>query len=209
MEGGARGGLPGSRVRQNSAALVEQIADIPARRGLQGSPRPNRAAYSGAHSLAEDRLPRQNPTADVGQIADIPARRGLSDFIPGQGSSASSSSLHDEGIRGGFRTFPRTKKVRRSPASLSADQLGEVSSCTPAAYDESMALVEDESEPAVARFGGGLRPWRVCTRFLDFQLGRPVRGCAYGDRCTFAHSWAELHPEASAHEHGLASYFPE
>ena len=93
--GSARGGLPGSRVRQNSAALVEQIADIPARRGLQGSPRPNRAAYSGAHSPAEDRLPRQNPTADVGQIADIPARRGLSDFIPGQGSSASSSSLHD------------------------------------------------------------------------------------------------------------------
>ena len=43
----------------------------------------------------------------------------------------------------------------------------------------------------------GLRPWRVCTRFLEFQTGRPVRGCACG----------ELHPEASAHEHELASYF--
>ena len=32
-------------------------------------------------------------------------------------------------------------------------------------------------------------------------------GCACGDKCTFAHSWAELHPEASAHEHELASYF--
>ena len=85
--GGARGGLRGFRfrVRQNSAALVEQIADIPARRGLQGSPRRNRAAYSGAHSRAEDRFRRQNPAADVGQVADIPARRGLSDFLPGPG----------------------------------------------------------------------------------------------------------------------------
>ena len=64
-EGGACGGLQGSRVRQNSAALVEQIADIPARRGLPGSPRPNRAAYGGANSRAEDRFPRQNPAADV------------------------------------------------------------------------------------------------------------------------------------------------
>ena len=33
--GGARGGLQGSRARQNSAAFEEQIVDIPARRGLQ------------------------------------------------------------------------------------------------------------------------------------------------------------------------------
>ena len=46
-------------------------------------------------------------------------------------------------------------------------------------------------------------------RFLEHQMGRPVWGCAYGDRCTFAHSWAELHPEASAHERELASYFPD
>ena len=32
----------------------------------------------------------------------------------------------------------------------------------------------------------------------------PGGGCAYGNRCTFAHSWAELHPEASAHEFQLA-----
>ena len=103
--GGACGG-----VRQNSAALVEQIADIPARRGLPGFPRPNRAAYSGANSCAEDRFPRQYPAADVEQIA---AQRGLSGFLPGQGSSASSSSLHDvadAGIQWVFRTFPRIKK---------------------------------------------------------------------------------------------------
>ena len=53
-------------------------------------------------------------------------------------------------------------------------------------------------------FAGGFRPERVCMRFLELLMGRPVRGCAHGDRCTFEHSWAELHAEASAHE--LASY---
>ena len=79
-----------------------------------------------------------------------------------------------------------------------------------------MVLEEDElgmeSEPeedVETRFADGFRPMRVCTRFLKLHMGRPVRGCAYGDRCTFAHSWAELHPEASTHEHELASYLPE
>ena len=76
------------------------------------------------------------------------------------------------------------------------------------AHDESEAEVVVE-EGAVTRFADGFRPVRVCTRFLERQLGRPVRGCAYGDRCTFAHSWAELHPEASAHERELAPYFPD
>ena len=123
---------------------AEQIVDIPVpggggeRGSLQGSrvrPRPNRAAYSGAHSRAEDRFPRQNPAADVGQIADIPARRGLSDFLPGQGSSASSSGLHDgedDGIQGVFRTFPRHKKSPKAPASLGPRVHGSVSSSTPA-----------------------------------------------------------------------------
>ena len=122
---------------------AEQIVDIPVSGGgggrgsLQGSrvrPRPNRAAYSGAHSRAEDRFPRQNPAADVGQIADIPARRGLSDFLPGQGSSASSSGLHDgadDGIQGVFRTFPWHKKSPKAPASLGRRVPASVSSSTP------------------------------------------------------------------------------
>ena len=91
---------------------------------------------------------------------------------------------------------------------------------TPAAYADSMVLEEDESEAeseaevvveegAAARSAAGFRPLRVCTRFLEHQLGRPVWGCTFGDRCTFAHSWAEPHPEASAHEQQLASYFPD
>ena len=91
---------------------------------------------------------------------------------------------------------------------------------TPAAYAESMAGADDESEAESEGGGGGgggrsdslcswFRPLRVCMRFLELHLGRPVWECAYGDRCTFAHSWAELHPEALAHEQQLASYFPD
>ena len=60
---------------------------------------------------------------------------------------------------------------------------------TPAAYAESMAIEDDESESeseseaeaeaeveegAVTRFAAGFRPLRVCMRFLEHQLGRPV-----------------------------------
>ena len=80
---------------------------------------------------------------------------------------------------------------------------------TPASYAESMAVDDDESEAeseseaeveegAATRFAAGFRPLRVCTRFLEHPMVRPVWGCAYGDRCTFAHSRAELHPEASS-----------
>ena len=44
----------------------------------------------------------------------------------------------------------------------------------------------------------------VCKRFLEGKWGG--RECAC-DECTFPHSWAELHPEASAHEYEMASYF--
>ena len=59
---------------------------------------------------------------------------------------------------------------------------------TPVAYAESMAGADDEfeaeaeaeaevEEDAVTRFAAGFRPMRVCTRFLEHQLGRPVWGC--------------------------------
>ena len=81
---------------------------------------------------------------------------------------------------------------------------------TPAAYARSMVLEDDElgmeseselepEEDVVTRFADGFRSMRVCTRFLELHMGRPVRESAYGDRCTFAHSWAEE----------LASYLPE
>ena len=60
---------------------------------------------------------------------------------------------------------------------------------TPAVYAESMVIDDDESEAeseseaeveegAVTRFAAGFRPLRVCMRFLEHQMGRPVWGCA-------------------------------
>ena len=134
------GGLQGSLPEQDSLRLqraVEQILDTPvpgcggggARGGLQGS----RA--------------RQNSTAaDVEQIVDIPARRGLPDFIPGQSSTASSSSRllddADEGIQGFFRTFSTVVKSAKlgphSGSELSADFTAsyEVSDAVPMWDDE-------------------------------------------------------------------------
>ena len=55
-------------------------------------------------------------TSGVEQIVDVPARRGLPDFLPGQSSTASSSSRlrddADEGFQGGFSHFSRSKKCK-------------------------------------------------------------------------------------------------
>ena len=125
-------------------------------------------------------------------------------------------------LLGFFRTFPphSQKSARLGPRSGS--ELGaDFNPWTPAAYADSVVLKEDEleseseseSEPeedAVTRFAEGFRPLRVRMRFLEIHMGRPVTVvCLWGYRCTFAHSWAELHPEASAHEQELASYLPE
>ena len=171
-----------------------------------------------------ERIVKQN----VDEVTQVIPRERNSERIQGhvyEGGSTSSSAavpLDTAECAGdrGFRTFsPAQKSATERPESSAA--LGaEPSSRPPAAYAESMAFDEDgsvaESEPevgaedgAVTRFAAGFRPWRVCVRFLELQMGRPVRGCVYGDRCTFAHSWAELHPEASAQERELASYFPD
>ena len=163
----------------------------------------------------------QNSTAFYfEQTVDIPVPRsgGLQGSRPGQGSSASSSrsGVADETGQDVFRTFPLWKKSAGLGPHSGSELGADFTPWTPAAYAESMAGADDEfeaeaevEEDAATRFAAGFRPMRVCTRFLEDQLGRPVWGCAYDDRCTFAHSWAELHPEASAHEHQLASYFPD
>ena len=79
------------------------------------------------------------------------------------------------------------------------------------ALDDDESETEEAEEDVLTRFGAGFRPRRVCMSFLEYQMGRPVRGCAcgerctHGDRCTFAHSWAELHPEASAQTEVVAA----
>ena len=85
---------------------VEQTVDIPASRG--------RGRRGDLHVF----FPGQSSTAVA---VDIPVLRGdLQVFLPGQGSTASSSHSPDaenEAGKGGFRTFPRRKKVRRPQPS--------------------------------------------------------------------------------------------
>ena len=92
---------------------------------------------------------------------------------------------------------------------------------TPAAYAESMAGaydVESEAESeAVAEveevdagsLPAGFRPLRVCTQFLQHQLGWPGWGCVFGDRCTFAHSWLSFTRKLQLMSRQLASHLPD
>ena len=83
----------------------------------------------------------------------------------------------------GFRTFPQNQKVRRWVRTRGSELGADNNPWTPAACADSMALEEDEleteselEEDAVTRFADGFRPLRVCTRFLELHMGRPVRG---------------------------------
>ena len=91
---------------------------------------------------------RQNSTAaDVEQIVDRPARGGLRGFLPGQVSTAATSSrlLDDkDGIQGVFRTFPRPKKSAEDSCQSSARVLACPSSSELGAHQVAPAGESDE-----------------------------------------------------------------
>ena len=217
---GGGGGLQGfSRGQGTTAFRGAEFVDIPVSQGRGG------LGGGGLQSFSQE----QGSTAFHGaDHAGFPVPhgrvgvRGLQGFLSGQGSAASSSHVGSAEAAGYgvFRTFPRLKKSAGYGPHSGSELGADFTPWTPAANAESMEgaydVAVEESEAAVVveegaetRFAAGFQPMRVCTRFLEHQLGRPVRGCACGDRCTFAHSWAELHPQASAHEQQLASHFPD
>ena len=141
-------------------------------------------------------LPGQGSTAYLEQIVDFPARGGLHGFFPGQGSSSSSRlpGSTDEGIQGGFRTFPWWKKSAGLGPHSGSELGADFTPWTPAAYAESMAgaydvveeseavavaVAEVEVEDAATRFAAGFRPLRVCMQFLKHQFGCPVWVCLW------------------------------
>ena len=220
---GGLGVLQGVSQRQGSPSFRgAEFVDIPVPPGRGGS------GGGGLQSFSQG----QGSTAFYGaDHADFPVPPcrvgggGLQGFLPGQGSASSShvGSAQEAG-QGVFRTFPLWKKSAGLGPHSGTELGADFTPWTPAAYAESMAgayveiaeseaeaeaEAEAEMEDAAARFAAGFRPLWVCTQFLQQQLGWPGWGCAYGDRCTFAHSWAELHPEASAHEQQLASHLPD
>ena len=183
----------------------EQIIDIPVPQGRGG-----RGGFGGLQGVSQG----QGSTAFSGaDHVDFPVPRceGLQGFLPRQGSTASSSSSHvragaaDEQVRGGVRTRGRNW-VRTLIHGLWR--------LVPSPW---RALTTSLRRSRRRRWW-----WRMQRLALQLAFGLcgSARGSsstswdgqcggANGDRCTLAHSWAELHPEASAHEQQLASYFPD
>ena len=163
-----------SSLQQRTA---EQIIDIPV---PQWSGRPGRPSRF---------LPGTGSTAFSGaDLVDIPVPRrgGL------HGPASATTSSHSSGAVGEaftvfFRTFLQGQKNARLGPHSGSELGADFTPWTPAAYADSTVLEDDESEPgsepgseveedAATRFGAGFQPLRVCMRFLELHLGRPVRG---------------------------------
>ena len=132
---------------------MEQNADIPVplgrggrHAGFQGSPpeQSSTAALSSSAERISERIVEQN--------VDIPVGGGLQDFCPGHSSSSVARSpaewltTEDEAIQGFFRTFPPKQKSATVPPHSGSTLPPHSSPWTPAAYDASMVLEEEEEE---------------------------------------------------------------
>ena len=185
---GGGGGLRGLRPGQNSTALVEQNVDIPVPHGRSG-----RVGHGGLQGFSQGQASTVFRGADH---VDNPVPQGRGGFGGPQGflpSSSGASSSHspgavDEAFTVVFRTFPQIKKSAGLGPHSGSELGADFNPWTPAAYAESMVIDDDESEAesesevevgegAATRFAVGFRPLRVCTRFLEHQMGRPVWGC--------------------------------
>ena len=100
----------------------------------------------------------------------------------------------------GFHPGQFSTALRRAhPAVFPYDLVpGQGSTAFGGAHHHGRGFVPGRSSTAPR--GADFRPRRVCSRFLEAHWSG--RGCAYGDACTLAHSWAKLHRERE-----LASYF--
>ena len=140
VSGGLQGFLPGH---------VEQTVDFPAPcsgvRRLQGFLPEQSSTATSSSSLK--RISERN----VEQIAVSRGfGEGLQDFLPGQSSSSSSHDPSrgfealDEPGDGFFRTFPHFQKSATQPPHSGSALPPHSSPWTPAAYDASMVLEEEE-----------------------------------------------------------------
>ena len=114
---------------EGGTAFLEQIDENPVPLGRGGG---------GARGGLQDFLPEQNSAAVVEQIVDIPAR-GRSGFLPGQGSSSSSSRLRDdadEDFTGFFALFSVLKKSAKLGSHSGSELPPESSPSTRRAYED-------------------------------------------------------------------------
>ena len=145
--GGLQGFLPG---HSSSKRTANKIADLPAPRSgvgrLQGflPQQSSTATSSSSPERISERIVEQIAVSRVGE--------GLQDFLPGQSSSSSSHDpargfeTLDEPGYGVFRTFPHFQKSATQPSHSESELPPHSSSWTPAPYDASMVLEEEEEE---------------------------------------------------------------
>ena len=181
-------------VHQRSAGrrpqTAEQLVEVPTERGYVfaiiatkalggGEQRHLPNSSGGCGSLQDSRAGQGSSAADVEQIA----RGGLQGFLPGQGSSSMSRLLEDtdDGIQGGFRTFPQPKKSAESsrqscprvPASASSSELSaarESDEPGGALNDAAADLQRWRRELRRRREGAGGRSGRFIDSVMDMQL---------------------------------------
>ena len=155
------------RTAVRDTQLVEQLVEVPTiiswssllQRSMEQNVDIPVPGGGGGISGAQGFLPRQSSTAlhgsleriserIVAQNVDFPVGGGLQDFLPGQTSSASSSSpagVHDSTdgpVEGVFRTFPRKKKSAKIGSHSGSELLPESSPSTPAAHVDALSGVE-------------------------------------------------------------------
>ena len=86
------------------------------------------------------------------QLAEFPDPvGGQQDFRPVQGSAASSSDLPGQAGQGVFRTFHQNKKSAKIPRTQGSELPPHSSPWTPAPYEASMVLEEEEEEEVRVR----------------------------------------------------------
>ena len=130
---GTGGGSSGFLPRQSTAETAEQIVEIPV-------PRPQGAGDFQGFSRG------QGSTAFAEQIDDFSVSGGGQNFQAVQGSAASSSDLPGQAVEGVFRTFPHFQKSATQPSHSGSELPPHSSPWTPAPYDASMVLEEEEEE---------------------------------------------------------------
>ena len=181
--------------------VAEQIIDIPAQgRGDRGGGGGGREA--GGEGGGERGSSRFTPRTVQQRVlwsrpltfqllmvvVDGGGHGGLQSVSQGQGSTAFSGTdlvdipaPHGRGLQGFLPGQAATASSSHSPGAVDE------------AFTEVFRTLRPNSKKCEVGWAG-FRPLRVCMRFLELHMGRPVRRCAYGDWCTFAHSWAELQP---------------
>ena len=190
-----------ARARPRVAAAVDSrsdgrvAAEIPE---AAAGDRPGSSCSSGSrsrrrgHARIQDTIPDSTQHSSTSGERSRSARRGTQVRVQ---QHTAEQIVNRPRVRISERIVEQTKDIPRSSARIS-ERIEEQTVDIPRSSARILERIEEQTvdvSRSCGRFSEGFRPQRVCRRFIERQWGG--RGCFHGDGCTFAHSWAELHPE--------------